>query len=58
MGFNQASKLMVANAWCGFYMAVRVPGTLRAGESFELIPGPREVGITELFRARVSGGRR
>ena len=58
MGFNQASKLMVANAWCGFYLAVRVPGTLRAGESFELIPGPREVGITELFRSRVSGGRR
>ncbi|MEQ1685660.1 MAG: MOSC domain-containing protein [Burkholderiaceae bacterium] len=58
MGFNQASKLMVANAWCGFYLAVRVAGTLRAGESFELIPGPREVGITELFRARVSGGRR
>ena len=58
MGFNQASKLMVANAWCGFYLAVRVPGTLRAGESFELIAGPREVGITELFRSRVSGGRR
>ena len=58
MAFNQASKMMVANAWCGFYLAVRVPGTLRAGESFELIPGPREVGITELFRSRVSGGRR
>jgi len=58
MGFNQASKLMVANAWCGFYLAVRVPGTLRAGESFELIPGPREVGITELFRSRVAGRRR
>jgi MOSC domain-containing protein YiiM len=58
MGFKQASKLMVANAWCGFYLAVRLPGTLRAGERFELIPGPREVGITELFRARVSGGRR
>lgn len=58
MGFNQASKLMVANAWCGFYLAVRVPGTLCAGESFELLPGPREVGITELFRARVAGRQR
>ena len=58
MGFKQASKLMAANAWCGFYLAVRVPGTLTAGESFELVPGPREVGITELFRSRVSGGRR
>ena len=58
MGFNQASKLMSANAWCGFYLAVRVPGTLVAGEHFELLPGPREVGITELFRARVAPQRR
>ena len=58
MGFNQASKLMEANAWCGFYLAVRVPGTLAAGEDFELVPGPREVGITELFRARIAPQRR
>ena len=58
MGFSQASKLMAANGWCGFYLAVRRPGRLRAGEAFELIPGPREVGITELFRARVGRGRR
>ncbi len=58
MGFNQASKLMAANAWCGFYLAVRVPGRLSAGESFELVPGPRDVGITELFRARVAAHRR
>ena len=58
MGFHQASKLMVANAWCGFYLAVRSPGSLRSGETFELIPGPREVGITELFRARAAGERR
>ncbi|MEO8806118.1 MAG: MOSC domain-containing protein [Burkholderiaceae bacterium] len=57
MGFKQASKLMAANAWCGFYLAVRSPGTLRAGESFELIAGPREVGITELFRSRISSAR-
>jgi MOSC domain-containing protein YiiM len=54
MGFNQAAKLMTQNAWCGFYLAVRVPGTLQAGQPFELIPGPREVGIQELFRARMS----
>ena len=58
MGFNQAAKLMTANAWCGFYLAVRVPGHLGAGEAFELVPGPREVGITELFRSRVAGQRR
>lgn len=54
MGFSQAAKLMAQNAWCGFYLAVRTPGTLLAGESCELLPGPREVGITELFRSRMS----
>ena len=58
MGFNHAAKLMVANGWCGFYLAVRVPGTLTAGEAFDLTPGPREVGITELFRSRVAPQRR
>ena len=58
MGFNQASKMMVANGWCGFYLAVRQPGLIAAGDAFELIPGPREVGIPELFRARVAPGRR
>ncbi|CAN5461592.1 MOSC domain-containing protein [soil metagenome] len=58
MGFNQAAKLMTANGWCGFYLAVRVPGTLQAGETFEVIPGPREVGISELFRSRVAAQRR
>jgi len=58
MGFDQAGQLMSANAWCGFYLAVRVAGTLRAGETFELIAGPRDVGITELFRARVAAQRR
>ena len=57
MGFNQAAKLMAANGWCGFYLAVRKPGTLRAGEAFKIIPGPREVGIAELFRSRISRAR-
>jgi MOSC domain-containing protein YiiM len=52
MGFKQAAAMMTANAWCGFYLAVREPGTLEAGQCFELVPGPREVGIPELFRAR------
>jgi len=58
MGFSQAAKLMASSAWCGFYLAVRVQGSLRAGEPFELIAGPREVGITELFRSRVAAQRR
>lgn len=54
MGFNKAAKLMMQSAWCGFYLAVRRPGTLTAGETFELIPGSREVGIAELFRAKIA----
>ena len=58
MGFKHAAKLMSANGWCGFYLAVRVPGVIAAGEAFEVVAGPREVGIAELFRARVAGPRR
>ncbi|MBT9502881.1 MAG: MOSC domain-containing protein [Burkholderiaceae bacterium] len=55
MGFNQAVKMMTQSGSCGFYLSVRSPGVLRPGEAFELIPGPREVGISELFRSRSAG---
>ena len=54
MGFAQAAKMMAQSAWCGFYLAVIEPGTIEAGESFDLQPGPREVRIDELFRATMS----
>lgn len=57
MGFAQAVGLMRESGWCGFYLAVKSPGTIAAGERFRIEPGPREVGIPELFRARV-GSRR
>jgi MOSC domain-containing protein YiiM len=56
MGFNKAVKLMSESAWCGFYLAVHQPGTIAAGERFELLAGPREVTVTELFRARLRRG--
>ncbi len=52
LGFAHAVKLMNESAWCGFYLAVRTPGHIAAGETYELVPGPRDVQITELFRAR------
>lgn len=52
MGFKHAAKMMVQSRTCGFYLAVREPGVIRAGETFELVPGPREVCIEELFRAK------
>ena len=49
MGFKHAVKMMAQSGFCGFYLAVRRPGTLAAGEAFELLPGPREVSIKEMF---------
>lgn len=57
LGFRQAASMMTSSGWCGFYLAVREAGTLQAGQSFVLVPGPREVGIPELFRARSRPGR-
>lgn len=53
MGFATASKLMAQHGCCGFYLAVDEPGTLQAGEAFDLVPGPRRLGIPEMFRAKL-----
>ncbi|HEX5354989.1 MAG TPA: MOSC domain-containing protein [Aquabacterium sp.] len=53
MGFPHAVKMMAQSGYCGFYLTVRQPGTIAAGESYELIPGPREVSIAELFKAKM-----
>ena len=52
MGFRQAAKLMVQSGYCGAYLAVVEPGQVQAGDAIELIAGPREVCIRELFWAR------
>jgi len=57
MGFAQAGALMGQSGWCGFYLAVREPGTIEAGQAFIVEPGPREVRIDELFRARAPKAR-
>ncbi len=56
MGFDAAVKLMTQSGYCGAYLAVLHPGTVQAGDTFTLEPGPREVSLLELFRAR--SGRR
>lgn len=53
MGFAQAGKLMAQSGFCGSYFAVLQPGTVRAGDVGALEPGPREVSIRELFRAKL-----
>lgn len=54
MGFGRASKLMAQSGFCGFYLSVLTPGTLRAGEAFELVPGRRSVSVVQMFDAKMS----
>lgn len=53
MGFAQAVKLMAQSGYCGFYLSVRQGGSIAAGEAYELLPGPREVSIAELFKTKM-----
>ncbi len=53
MGFNTAVKAMALNGLCGFYLSVVEAGTIEAGETFTLLPGPRRIGIPERFEARM-----
>lgn len=53
MGFGGASKRMAQTGYCGFYLAVDTPGSVQVGQTFTLIPGPRQMGIPERFRARM-----
>ncbi len=50
MGHRQVTKLMAQTGYCGFYLAVSVPGSLTAGQRFTVQPGPRQVALMTLFR--------
>ena len=54
LGFAHAAKMVAQSRWSGFWLSVRVPGTIAAGQAFELVPGPRATGVVELFRARTA----
>lgn len=53
LGFAQAVGLMAQSGFCGAFFAVVEPGSVSAGQTGRIEPGPREVGIRELFRARL-----
>ena len=57
MGFKQAGTLMAQSGYCGSYLGVIEPGTVASGDEIELIPGPREVNLRELFMARMRSKR-
>ena len=53
MGFAHAAKLMAQSGFCGAYLGIIEPGTVAAGDAVRLEPGPREVNLRELFKARM-----
>ena len=55
LGFGHAVKMMSQSGYCGSYLMVLEAGTVCAGDAIELLPGPREVNIRELFFSRVRG---
>jgi MOSC domain-containing protein YiiM len=46
-----AVRTMARSGYSGFYLAVDVPGSLAAGQAFELIAGPRETPLMTLFKS-------
>lgn len=57
LGFKHAVKMMSQSGYCGSYLVVLEAGTVAAGDPVQLLPGPREVNIRELFLARSRGNR-
>lgn len=49
MADPQVVRVMVQTGYCGFYLAVDRPGLLEAGQSFDLVAGPRETRLMALF---------
>jgi MOSC domain-containing protein YiiM len=50
MGYALAAKDMVQSGRCGFYLAVDQPGVVQAGVSFDVIPGPRSISVTQALQ--------
>jgi MOSC domain-containing protein YiiM len=46
-----AGRTMARSGHSGFYLAVEVPGSVMAGQAFDVIAGPRETPLMTLFRS-------
>lgn len=55
IGFRHAAKMMRQSGFCGTYLAVIEPGSVRAGDPIRLESGPREVNLRELFLSKGGG---
>jgi len=51
MDDSTAVRTMARSGYCGFYLAVDVPGSLTAGQAFEVNAGPRETLLMTLFKS-------
>lgn len=60
MGFAHASKMMAQSGFCGWYLQVRTPGDIAAGDEIVLRPGDRErsVSIATIFEMKMRKERR
>jgi len=50
MGHAHAARKMMQSGFNGFYLAVDVPGSIEAGQDFELEPGPRAMSLSLALR--------
>ncbi len=51
MNDSTAARTLAQSGFSGFYLAVDVPGSLSAGQAFEIVAGPRETPLMALFGA-------
>ena len=52
IGYAQAARDMVQSGRSGFYMAVQVPGSVKAGQRFVLVAGRRNVSVLQSLGAK------
>ena len=52
LGLPHGPSLMAKSGFCGFYLGVQTPGSLCAGDRFDIIAGPRRMSIAQLFADR------
>jgi MOSC domain-containing protein YiiM len=50
-----AVRTLAQSGFSGFYLAVDQPGSVTAGQIFEVVVGPRETLVMELFKAASTG---
>lgn len=50
MNDKLAAKKMARTGYCGYYLSVKSTGSIAAGQTFEIVPGPRDTSIESLFK--------